>query len=248
MTTDAPLFSIITITKNNLRGFQATQKSIETQSCRRYEWIVIDGDSTDGTKDHLPHGAISEPDNGIYDAMNKGIERAAGDYLIFLNAGDALADADILSTLSKAIGVERPDFIYGDALEGGFYKKARPHTKLDWGMFTHHQAMIYRRDRLCGLTYNREIRIAADYGFTVMFMKKAQKIHYVPCAICIFEEGGISQRQRKAGRQEQFAQRAQHKVCGPLKNAAVYTGQSCSAFLRENFPGLYKTLKSRLRP
>ena len=181
MTTDAPLFSIITVTKDNLHGFQATQQSIEMQSFKKYEWVVIDGDSTDGTKDHLPHDAVSEPDKGIYDAMNKGIECSEGDYLIFLNGGDSFADADILSTLAKVIKAERPDFIYGDALEGGFYKKARAHKKLDWGMFTHHQAMVYRRAAVGELRYDTGLKIAADYCFTMMFLKGVQKIHYLPC-------------------------------------------------------------------
>lgn len=245
MTISAPVFSIITVTKDNLGGFLATRKSVEAQSFKGYEWIVIDGNSSDGTKEFLPPDAVSEADSGIYDAMNKGIDRARGDYILFLNAGDTLADADILRTVSKAIEAHAPDFIYGDALEGGFYKKARPHTKIDWGMFTHHQAMIYRREMIGALRYDDTVTIAADYGFTFRFLKGAQNIHYIPCAICIFEEGGVSQRQRRTGRLQQFAQRAKYKACSPLKNVIVYGGQSCSAFLRENFPGLYCRIKAR---
>lgn len=244
MTTDAPVFSIITVTKDNLRGFLATQKSIEAQSFEQYEWIVIDGNSTDGTKEYLPHGAVSEPDRGIYDAMNKGIERAKGDYLIFLNAGDLFADADILSGIHKAIRAEKPDFIYGDSLEGGFYKKARAHGKIAWGMFTHHQAMMYRREAIAGLRYDPGLKIAADYAFTASFLKKVQSINYMPCAFCIFEEGGVSQRQRKLGRVEQYKMREILNVCGKPKNMAVYLGQSASAFSREYFPKIYQNLKA----
>ena len=244
MTTDAPVFSIITVTKDNLRGFQATQGSMEAQSFKHYEWIVVDGNSMDGTKEHLPHGAVSEPDRGIYDAMNKGIERAKGDYLIFLNAGDLFADADILSAIHKAIKAERPDFIYGDSLEGGFYKKARPHAKIAWGMFTHHQAMMYRREAIAGLRYDPSLKIAADYGFTASFLKKVRSIHYMPCAFCIFEEGGVSQRNRKRGRVEQYRLRKVLGVCEKPKNIAVYLGQSASALCREYFPKIYQSLKA----
>ena len=96
MTTDAPLFSIITVTKDNLRGFLETRQSVKGQSCRDYEWIVVDGNSSDGTKTHLPPHSVSEADKGIYDAMNKGIDRATGRYLIFLNAVDLFEDIDIL--------------------------------------------------------------------------------------------------------------------------------------------------------
>jgi len=245
MTTDAPLFSIITVTKDNLRGFLETRQSVQGQSCRDYEWIIVDGNSSDGTKAHLPPHSVSEPDKGIYDAMNKGIDRATGQYLIFLNAGDLFADMDILSALSKAITANNPDFVYGDALEGGFYKKARSHRKMDWGMFTHHQAMIYRREAIGALRYDADLRIAADYSFTLRFIRQAGNIHYIPCAICIFEEGGLSQQHRKSGRIEQYRERAKYRACGPVKNAVVYGGQSCSAFLREKFPQLYQRLKSR---
>lgn len=249
MTIKPPLFSIVTVTKNNLRGLGATFESVKAQSCEDYEWIVIDGLSQDGTKEllpALPAQSVSEADDGIYDAMNKGIERAQGDYIIFMNAGDAFADPDILSTISKGVHAERPDFIYGDAMEtGGFYKKARHHAKIDWGMMTHHQAMLYRRAAIGELRYDTALRIAADYGFTAAFLSKAKNIHYIPCAICIFEEGGVSQRQRQTGRREQYHLRAAHSICNPAKNAIVYAGQSASAFLREKFPKIYFALKKR---
>lgn len=247
MTTDTPLFSIITVTKNNLRGLNATWGSVKAQSFKDYEWIVIDGLSDDGTKDllsTLPAHTLSEADNGIYDAMNKGAGRARGDYIIFLNAGDLFADPDILSTLFKAIRAESPDFIYGDALEtGGFYKKARHHTKIDWGMITHHQAMLYRRDLIHGLQYDTKLQIAADYAFTTAFLTQVKNIHYIPCAICIFEEGGISQKNRLSGRQEQFTIRMRAQTCSPGKNIVIYAVQTLSAFLRTKYPALYFRLR-----
>jgi putative colanic acid biosynthesis glycosyltransferase len=241
-----PLFSIITITRNNLDGLKRTQASLESQSARNFEWIIIDGDSGDGTKDYLhdlPAVGISEPDDGIYDAMNKGIERAGGDYLLFLNAGDMLADMDILSTLSKAAAAG-PDFIYGDALESnGLYKKARGGKELDWGMITHHQAMLYRREKIGALRYDAALKIAADYKFTRSFLSTARDMHYVPCAICIFEDGGISQRNRRLGRLEQFRVRAAEGHCSRIKNVAIYGIQSVSALTRQYLPALYFPLR-----
>lgn len=238
MTTDAPLFSIITVTKDNLKGFLATRESIEAQSCRNFEWVVIDGNSSDGTKDVLPADAVSEEDLGIYDAMNKGIACAKGDYLLFLNAGDTLADMDILATLARA-AKGQPDFIYGDALEtGGLYKKARPYDKAGWGMFTHHQAMLYRRERIGGLRYDTGYKIAADYDFTARFLKNALSVHYIPAALCVFETGGISQRNMTLGRQEQFQARKNHGV-KPWKNMIVYAGQATAAAIKSLSPGIY---------
>ncbi|HEU4839541.1 MAG TPA: glycosyltransferase family 2 protein [Micavibrio sp.] len=238
MTTDAPLFSIITVTKDNLKGFLATRESIEAQSCKNYEWIVIDGNSSDGTKDILPAGAVSEDDQGLYHAMNKGIARARGDYLLFLNAGDTLADMDILATLGRA-AKEQPDFIYGDSLEtGGTYKKARPHDKAAWGMFTHHQAMLYRRERIGGLRYDTGYKIAADYDFTARFLKGELSVHYIPTAICVFETGGISQRHMTSGRTEQFRARKSHGM-QPWMNMAVFAGQTAAAAIKRLSPGIY---------
>ena len=193
MTSLAPLFSIITITRNNMAGFAKTHESLSAQSLKDYEWIIVDGNSTDGTKTYIEQKnlsdfCVSENDNGIYNAMNKGIERSKGQYLLFLNAGDTLADPDILLTLSYAIHTHNPDFIYGDALEEcknahPFYKKARSYKKYIWGMFTHHQAILYRREILGTLKYNENYKIASDYEFTIRFLKTTNKIHYIPCAI-----------------------------------------------------------------
>src|SRR5262245_38437900 len=94
VTAQRPLFSIVTITYNDLAGFRETAASVAGQTFKNFEWIVVDGGSTDGTLDFLdvfprrPDQRISEPDKGIYDAMNKGIERASGVYTIFMNGGD----------------------------------------------------------------------------------------------------------------------------------------------------------------
>ena len=238
-----PLFSIITITRNNLNGFLRTKDSLDIQSFRDFEWIVIDGDSTDGTKDILPPYASSEPDRGIYHAMNKGMDRATGSYLLFLNAGDTLSDADILATIAKTAAAETPDFVYGDALEtGGQYKKARKPDDLDWGMFTHHQAMLYKRACTGHLRYDEQYKIAGDYAFTRAFLENIQKISYIPAAICIFETGGISQRNMRLGRIEQYEAR-QKAGCGVLKNRLVYIVQSLSALLKTIAPRFYEALK-----
>ncbi len=245
----SPLFSIITITKDNEQGLKRTSQSVQNQSFQDYEWIIVDGDSTDGTKDFLQTLSaqkIIEPDKGIYDAMNKGIKAAIGRYLIFLNAGDCFADPDILATLSNVISSQNPDFIYGDALEtNGFYKKAKSHERINQGMFTHHQAMIYARNKIGDLRYDDTLKIAADYGFTVEFLRRAEHIHYMPCAICIFEDGGISQRNTALGRKEQFALRHKLRVCGAVHNILIFLKQKMAADLRANFPKLYYKLRGK---
>ncbi len=242
------LFSIITICRNHLDGLKATAASIETQDFRDYEWIVIDGASTDGTpaylqslsNQHLQY--VSEPDDGIYDAMNKGIARATGDYLLFLNAGDTLAAAHALEHVAKLTQTV-PDFIYGDSREGAHYKKARDFSTILYGMFTHHQAMFYKRKTLGPMRYNTAYKIAADYDLTLRFIHPETMVAYYKGAVCVFEQGGISQRAVTDGRKEQYRSRRENKMCGWRLNAFIYILQSIAYLLRRYLPQIYWTLK-----
>lgn len=233
------LFSVITVTRNNLSGLKRTHESLRAQTCPDYEWIVIDGASGDGTFEYLKTTKAvwrSEPDRGIYDAMNKGMERASGDYLIFMNAGDSFSSADVLERLATHTGT---DFIYGDTIEGEFYKRARSHGKAAYGMFTHHQSMIYRRNLIGDLRYDLTYKIAADYKFTLEFLRRAQTISCVPFSICIFDPGGISQKNVRQGRDEQFRIRSELGFCPLWKNISVYTAQIMAMLIRRSLPNFY---------
>lgn len=250
MTTINPLFSVVTVTLNNLDSLQKTDDSLKQQSFTNYEWIVIDGNSHDGTQNYLKTTKanwLSEKDSGIYDAMNKGIDRAQGDYIIFMNAGDSFADKKILAILGSAIQTNNsPDFIYGDALEilngHTVLKKSRSHRKINQGMFTHHQAMIYSRTLLDDREYDTAYSIAADYDLTLRLLKEVRKVTYLPHPICLFESGGISQQQVFQGRKEQFLIRQKQGI-PLLKNGTVFIAQSLLYALRQNFPRLYWRLK-----
>ena len=115
MTKTPPHFSIITVSFNNGDGLQETGDSIQQQTFQEYEWIVIDGGSNDHSVDYLKETSalwLSEPDAGIYDAMNKGIDQAKGKYIIFMNAGDLLHDKNTLSIIAQS----NADFIYALSL------------------------------------------------------------------------------------------------------------------------------------
>ena len=250
-----PLFTIITISYNNLPGLKTTGTSVQGQSCTNHEWVIIDGGSDDGSADFLkstPARIVSEADNGIYDAMNKGISMANGQYVIFMNAGDSFAAPDILEKIQSDLSKQStmPDFIYGDALEQtGFaqpaYKKARAHIKIQRGMFTHHQAMLYKRSLLTDMRYDESYKIAADYDLTLRFLKSSTHILYCPFALCVFERGGISQQQATLGRKEQFTSRRQNKAVWYPANLAIYALQAAASALKRFFPRLYWALKSR---
>jgi len=240
-----PLFSIITITLNNAKGLAKTKESILTQTCTDYEWIVQDGASTDNSLDLLQNsGAIiqSEKDKGIYNAMNRAIPRAKGDYILFLNAGDCLATSETLQII-KNMPKQNPALIYGDAIEDNKIKKSRTHAGIKYGMFTHHQAMLYNRKALSGMRYDETYQIAADYDLTARFLEKHPETLYIPVPLCIFETGGISQQNAAQGRKEQFQTRKSLKLCPAWQNHAITALQSINLTLRRFLPPLYWLLK-----
>ncbi|MCC6597775.1 MAG: glycosyltransferase [Alphaproteobacteria bacterium] len=246
-----PFFSIITITLNNLEGLKRTAASIEEQNTPDFEWIVVDGDSSDGTEDFLPTTTAlwsRAPDLGLYDAMNKGIERAKGTYLLFLNAGDRLVFPETLSEIKAGATPIMPGFIYGDSLEAAFgempaYKTARTPETLARGMFTHHQAMMFHRETLGSLRYDRRFEIAADYDLLARFLEKKPEIYYHQAPICIFESGGISQKKVKTGRNEQYKIRAERNICSPFINKIILFSQMLSWGFRTCAPNLYWRLR-----
>lgn len=255
-----PLFTIVTITLNHHKGLQKTFASLQSQSFDDYEWLVIDGGSTDKSVNFLrkhrsetraaknPFRFISEGDDGIYDAMNKGMDEARGHYILFLNAGDCLADPDVLATLAPYTE-SKPQFIYGDALEdigkNPILKPANRYKDLIWGMFTHHQAMIYRRHtvRDFKIKYSLLYTVASDYDFTVRFLQRAKRIIYIPTPICIFEQGGLSQTQASKGRREQYIIREKMNMVPLPMNFWILTVQILTFTLRTYAPWLYWLLR-----
>lgn len=258
-----PLFSVITVNLNNLDGLTRTSNSIEEQTFKDYEWIVIDGGSTDGSYDFLhekrklanktgaPFSFSSQKDNGIYDAMNIGVERAKGRYVIFMNAGDCFSTPKILNLIAK-YAAKKPDFIYGDSLETTDKKRkpvlkaARPHKDIMQGMFTHHQAMIYNRLKIRDwqMHYSLLYKIASDYDFTARYLRHAENIIYINQPLCLFETGGISQQSAFTGRREQFIIREKLEMVSPAYNVWLFLFQSVTWFIRSHFPMIYNLRSS----
>lgn len=246
------LFSIITITRDNAGGLAKTYQSLQSQTFKGYEWIVVDGASTDSTLEFLKDKAalvVSEPDKGLYDAMNKGIDRAGGDYLIFMNAGDAFAGDDVLGRLAAVLS-HKPAFLYADAYEEAatgqpFLKRARRHEGAALGMFTHHQAMVYGREAMGDLRYDLAYPIAADYDLTLRFLRKNPEgaVVYWPHPLCLFETGGISQRRARQGRAEQYKIRKGLGVVPAPVNLLIYLRQTLALLLRRVCPQLYRFFK-----
>lgn len=172
--------SIITINLNNREGLQKTVESVLGQTWRDFEYIVMDGGSTDGSADYLARKSseltywVSGKDRGIYPAMNKGIGKATGDYLLFLNSGDYLASSEILEKVQNELSGE--GLIYGDLTllkgDGTLETKEYPDTltfSSVWEQSLPHPASFIRRDLFDRLgKYNEKVRITADWQFFML--------------------------------------------------------------------------------
>ena len=251
------MYSVITVVRDDLAGLIRTHASLAAQTCRDFEWIVVDGDSRDGGRDWLEqHRAEiawwrSAPDGGIYDAMNIGLGVASGHYVLFLNAGDTLAGGAVLNAVTDALnGAGRPDFCYGDAWEGApggqlRLKPARSHRHAWYGMFTHHQAMFCRRAGLGGVRFDPAYPIGADYAFTLQVLQRARGILYLARPVCIFATGGCSQRSATAGRRDQSLIRKDLLNHGFVRCALISTIQLLACTIRKTMPFVFNALRCK---
>ena len=200
------LISIITINYNNLEGLRKTVSSVLTQTLSDFEYIVIDGGSTDGSRDFLQkksnkfHYWISEKDNGIYHAMNKGIAKATGEYILFLNSGDTLYSSEILQNLYPTLCSKISDLYYGN-LEIKNSSKTYIHTfPKEIGAFyifgnsLGHPSTFIRRTlfNIIGL-YDENCKIISDWKWFVIAIVKYQvSLTYVDDVVSTFSMDGIS--------------------------------------------------------
>lgn len=216
-----PKFSIITITYNASQWLERTVLSVLSQSYANIEYIIIDGASTDGTVDIIKQYAsglsywVSEPDKGLYDAMNKGLKQATGDYVWFINAGDTLSTSDTVQRMATVLGKKKrlPDVVYGETMivdgEGkslGMRRLKAP-EKLTWksfrmGMLVCHQSFISKRE--IAPLYNTEYQLTADFDWCIQCLKRAERVYNTHMILSNFLEAGMSSTQRKASLKERY--------------------------------------------
>jgi glycosyltransferase involved in cell wall biosynthesis len=221
--------SIITVVFNNLSGLQKTWESIKIQSDSDWEWLVIDGGSTDGTPAYFESlkgtdsriTFISEKDNGLYDAMNKGIRLAKGKYVWFVNSGDLIFDSSILSKL-RELTVDSDVFfgetmyindkgdaigIRSDVSSRQLPEKLTKYSMLS-GMVVCHQSFIVKKSIVS--EYNPNYKISADIDWVLHCLEKAQLITNTKLILSKYLVGGISDRHRKNAWKERWNVYVQH--------------------------------------
>jgi glycosyltransferase involved in cell wall biosynthesis len=204
------LFTIITINLNNREGLERTIKSVMTQSFKDVEYIVVDGQSTDGSLDVISnfregiHQLIVEKDNGVYDAMNKGLRHATGQYIQFLNSGDELKGTNALQIISEKI--PHSEILYTDVeLFGGERESVKVHPdklslRYQLTDMVCHQA-IFASSELFKKTgpFDASYKIYGDYDWLMRALRKhnARAIH-LPLALVRYEEVGLSNTANKS--------------------------------------------------
>ena len=194
------LITYVTVTFNAAAVLQRTLDSVLAQDYPDIVHLIIDGASTDGTQemvnDYIERSnesgnghriqLMSEPDKGIYDAMNKGLRSLDGDYVCFLNAGDFLPASDTVSRIAAAVAESAPAVLYGDTDivdgEGRFlhHRRLAPPENLTWKSFRHgmlvcHQAFYARTDFAIATPYDQQYRYSADVDWCIRIMKAAAK-------------------------------------------------------------------------
>lgn len=213
--------SIITITYNAAQWLERTMRSVLAQTNTDYEYIIVDGASTDRTVSIIKHlepqfdGRLSwqsEPDKGLYDAMNKAIAMAKGDFLWFVNAGDEIYAPNTLAHIVEMTGL-KTDIIYGKAcIVNAAGQKVSEHHKttppnlqlhdLLNGLVVSHQAIIVRRSIVAN--YDTTYRICADYDWVIKCVRDSRQNVYMDDYLCKFLIGGVSRTQRQRAWKERF--------------------------------------------
>ena len=229
------LLTVATVTYKAVSLLERTLESVEQQDYPAVEHIIIDGASNDGTselvKKYRDREAkhiirfISEPDKGIYDAMNKALNMATGRYILFLNAGDKLHSVGSLSDVATATEGGTAAVIYGNTCivdtEGRFLRERRlsPPEHLTWksfkkGMLVCHQAFFARTDIAKKMPYNLKYRFSADFDWCIRIMRQAEREHLkliqAHIIVADFLEGGTTIKNHRSSLWERFRIMSHH--------------------------------------
>ena len=238
-------FTVVTITYNAEAVLQRTLDSVFAQTYKGVEHLIIDGASKDRTlalveaykqksdESETEHKVIiqSEPDHGIYDAMNKGLTQSSGDYIVFMNAGDCFPQADTLEQvvhrckLTEMPTAELPGVLYGntDVVDGdGHYlhpRRLQPPAKLTWrsfrqGMLVCHQAFYARTDIAKNLQYDTRYRFSADVDWCIRVMSETERmglpLYNIGIVVANYLDEGATTKNHKASLRERYLVMQRH--------------------------------------
>lgn len=254
------ILSIITINFNNKEGLRKTVDSVLSQTWKDFEWIIIDGGSNDGSKELILENQsnfafwCSEPDKGIYNAMNKGVGKATGDYLLFLNSGDIFYDNSVLERVISA-GLDS-DIVSGQMVRMDNDQPLRHyHSDIVMQLFNgtlNHQASFIRRELLLKIPYDESLKIVSDWKFwweSIVFHQCSFQVS----DLCISKQDmtGISLSDKNKELHLHEREKVLNSFFPPLVldsfqnyNALRHLSTVKNlAYLKENHPGSYRFIK-----
>ena len=198
-------FSIIVVTLNSKYEFLKTLDSIKKQSFRDYELVIVDGKSEDGTVDIIKKlndtniKSISEKDEGIYDAMNKGIDNSTGEWIIFLNSGDIFYNNEILKKISDK-QIKNHDILFGDTVVNNKYFKylikSEKFSKNTYLIPFSHQSTFVKRKLINKIKFDLKYKISSDFNFFMQCFKKNKNFLYLNMVVAETISGGLSDKNR----------------------------------------------------
>lgn len=208
-------YSIITVSYNNCEGLRRTIESVIHQNFRDFEFIIIDGGSTDGSTDvlkaydeHISYW-VSEKDAGIYNAMNKGIKKATGDYLNFMNSGDCFFSSDILEKVSlynsEADFIVGKDYHFNEHSGQGHASIQPPRTTMIhfFNATLDHQSCFIKRELFNNTPYREDYRLVSDWiFFTEKIVNEGKRVQFISDIVCRREDGGLSVQEHDRNREE----------------------------------------------
>lgn len=238
--------SVVTVVYNGAREIVPTLRSVAEQTYPDLEHVVVDGASVDGTPEIVRKAGVanfvSEPDAGLYDAMNKGLERATGDFVWFINAGDEIYSPDAAAQIARHFA--SADLIYGDAAitdDSGKVLGLRRHKGLPpalnrssfrHGMVVCHQSLVVRK--AIAPRYDLQYKISADIDWAIRATSAAKTIVNSGLILSKFKTGGVSSRRRRASWLERWDVLRRHY--GTLDAALAHAEIAVLALKQKLFP------------
>lgn len=254
--------SIITVNYNDKAGLEKTFKSVASQTWRDFEFLVIDGGSTDGSKELIEANAnnidywVSEPDKGVYSAMNKGIKAAKGEFVIFMNGGDIFCNDLVLENVESKLTSDF-DIYYGDnyKVKSGSKRKKTYPQKLSFSFFytssiNHQSTFIKRQLFLDNYFYKEDYKIAADWDFFIYTIcHKNTPYKYLNMTISEYDFTGMSSTDKYKDSTEKERQKTLNQYFPAFvedyKNISELNSKRVQQIFHiKNFPIAWKILKS----
>jgi glycosyltransferase involved in cell wall biosynthesis len=239
---ETPLVSVITVCFNAEASLEKTLLSVLNQTYAPIQYIVIDGGSIDSTPEILKqYGAqldvcLSEPDKGVYDAMNKGVKLAKGDWVIFLNAGDAFIDANVISRIFTGYSDNASLIVGAVRLSNGdiFYPKQMTRLRLSYSMPFCHQGMFYRRSLFERHAFDIHYKSIADNEHLFRLFDDRVIVKYIDQVVAYYDEPGISA--------QHFFQSWRDKFVVVVKHMPAFVPATLAVFVKALLGKIIKNL------